>query len=746
MTGRTLRFAAVVAALVLVCSSAGAREEPERPAPPHRPRIGLALAGGGARGAAHIGVLEVMEELKIPVDCVAGTSMGAIVGGLYSAGMSPAQMRAAMDRIDWEDLLSARLKRKQVAFRRKEDDNLDLLPFELGVGRNGISGKAGILGGGKIDFVLQSLTLNTAGTRDFDQLRIPFRAVAADLATGEPVILDHGNLADAMRASMSIPGVFTPMRLDGRVLVDGGISMNLPVDVAFDMCADRVIVIDVGTPPRSDVSDLGTLGVLSQVLSVLSEQSVVEQRGHIPPGSLLITPDLSGVTVKDFAKIDEAIEIGVKAARQHEAELRAFAVSEPEFQAYLQRQRRGGEGGIIPQTRVDEIEVQVQARDGSVRQSPRLASRIRTKAGEPIDPAVLYRDLIRISQSGEYEAVNFSVIPREGRNDLVIAAREKSWGPGYASVGLSAESDFQGDSSFRALVEYRRPKLNRLNAELKSFVLAGDESGFNAEFYQPLGYSGFWFVAPRAGMIWKTDATYLDNGDLEVVRTRERQVGLDMGIQLGNYGEVRAGVLRGHLDVGPVTETTFGPLDRSIGGMRFKATLDQIDSVFFPTHGNYSELRMFFSREGLGADDEYETADFRTVQAWTAWRGTVVGALQLGTDLGSDVPIYDEYRLGGFLRLSGLRRGKLQGDVVGLATLVNYWRIGSLASFARRYIGVSVEAGNTWDSVSDASWGDLNYGGSLFFGLDTKFLPIYIGGGLAEGGHGSLFLFIGRPF
>jgi NTE family protein len=489
----------IVATLVLLPAGAKAGEDAQQPPAPPRPRIGLVLAGGGARGGAHIGVLQVMEELKIPVDCVAGTSMGSIVGGLYSAGMSPGEMQDALEKVDWEQLLSSKLERKRVAFRRKEDDDLSLFPFELGVGRKGISSKGGLIGGGKIDFLLHSLTLNTAGARTFDQLRIPFRAVAADLATGDPVVIDHGNLADAMRASMSIPGVFTPVTLDGRVLIDGGIAMNLPVDVAFELCADRVIAIDVGTPPKTDVSGLGTFGVMAQMIAVMSKRNVVEQRSRIPADSLLITPDLGDVGTGDFSKIDAAIAAGVAAARQQEAELRAFAVPDTEFDAFLGRQRRGG-GQLVPEATVDDIRVQVQARDGSVNPSPRLAERIKTETGKPLDTAVLYSDLVKVSQAGEYENVTFSLEPVEGRNELVIEAKEKSWGPGYVSFGLSAESDFEGDSAFSAIVDYRRPKLNRFNAESKTLIFAGDQSGISTEFYQPLGYSGFRFVPPYAGM------------------------------------------------------------------------------------------------------------------------------------------------------------------------------------------------------------------------------------------------------
>ena len=712
---------------------------------PRRPRVGLVLSGGGARGGAHIGVLKVLEELHVPVDYVVGTSMGSIVGGLYCAGLSPRDMETSLGRIDWEFVLTNKPERRRISFRRKEDDNLALFPIELGVGRRGLSTSSGILAGTKIDFVLRGLTLGSATIRDFDQLHLPYRAVAADLATGEAVILDHGDLTTAIRASMSIPGVFTPVEIEGRILVDGGIALNLPVDVARDMGADRIIAVDVGTPPRNEARGLSPAGVLSQMISVLTEKSVEEQRARIRPNDLLIAPDLDKVTTADFAKIDVAVAAGEEAARRHEDELRAFSVPEEEYEAFRRRQRRGG-GTLVPEVRVDRVRVEVHKADGSRQASEMVARRVETRPGGALEVKTLYRDLERISQAGEFESVGFRMEREADRNVLVIEAREKSWGPGYLRFGLGVEGSLEGDSEFRAIGNYRRPGLNHLGAEWKTNLVMGDPAGLLTELYQPLDPSGFWFVAPRLSYERDKEETFLPSGDREVLKTRSGTAGLDFGIQLRNYGEIRLGVLGGRVNVDPTTTSTFTPIERDVGGMRLKATLDQIDNVFFPTHGNLSELQIFLSRDALGADDEYDKLQFETLHAWTVGKNTFVGSVLLGTDLGSDLPFFDQFELGGFLNLSGFQRGSLRGDVKGLFRLADYWRIGKLGALGRLYAGMALEAGNVWPDIHDADLGNLLYSGLLFLGLDTKFSPVYVGYAVGEGGESQEYLFIGRPF
>ncbi len=706
-----------------------------------RPSVGLVLAGGGARGVAHIGALKVLEEQRVPVDFIAGTSMGAIVGALYAVGYSPVEMEEILGRIDWESLFRDRPDRRFISFRLKEDDRRALLPVEMGVGRQGFSSKGGIVTASRVESVFQAITLDAAAVESFDNLRIPYRAVAADLATGDAVVLDHGNLADAMRASMSIPAVFTPVVIDGRVLVDGGIVDNLPVDVAREMGAQRILAIDVGTPPRGSAEGLSAAGVMSQTLSVVTERFVIAQRESLTSQDLLITPDLEGITAGSFTKMAEAIAAGEEAARQNVGALQSFSVSESEFAAFLQRQRRGT-SSLLPSVVIDEIEVR-----GVPRLDPSLITRrMKTKPGEPLDLRMLQDDLTRINMIGEFEKVGFRV-EREGERDrLVVEARSRSWGPGYLRAGIGVETTFDGGADFGLTAYYRRPEINALGAELKTTISAGHPSALFSEFYQPLSASGRWFTAVGTRIENRRNGVVVPGGDFEEVKERQFEGSFDLGRQLRNYGELRAGVVGGRSRFSAATTSTLPEIDARVGGLRFRFTLDQVDNVFFPTKGNYTHVETFASREGLGADDEYEKATFATLQALTLWRNTFLGSVLIGTDLGSDVPVYDQFQLGGFLKLSGFKRGSLRGDVLGLFTLADYVMVGSLGPLGSLYAGLAWQAGNTWQDADDAEWGDLVQSGTFFLGVDNKITPVYLGYGYAEGGSAEVYLFIGRAF
>ena len=356
-------------------------------------------------------------------------------------------MESIVAGIDWKALFRDSPERRKISFRRKEDDDLGLFPIELGWSRqNGLSTKAGVLAGQKVEFLLRQLTLHTLRAPDFDHLNIPFRAIAADLDTGEAVVLAKGDLARAMRASMSLPGVFTPVVIDGKVLVDGGIASNLPVDAARDMGAEQVIAVNVGTPPAGAQRELSAIAVYSQTFDVLAKVNVRDQIARLHPDDLLVTPDLGAVTTAGFSRIQEAIRSGEVAGRQAADQLRRFAVTDGEWKAFLKKQRRAPESALPPLV-ISEI-----AFEGPEQADPRLLrKRMQTREGEPLDFDVLAKDLERISQAGEFESVGFHIVPEGNRNKLVVDAPEKGRGPTFIRFGLGVESDFKGDSSFRLL-------------------------------------------------------------------------------------------------------------------------------------------------------------------------------------------------------------------------------------------------------------------------------------------------------
>ncbi|MFB3104447.1 MAG: patatin-like phospholipase family protein [Pseudomonadales bacterium] len=353
-----------------------------------RPKIGLVLGGGGARGAAHIGVIKRLEELNIPIDYVAGTSMGSLVGALYATGMNADELDRTIRSLEWADLFNDNVRRTDRPFRRKRDDDLSLFGPKFGVGRDSTLLPRGAISGQKISFLFESLVHDRVQVDDFDDLPVPFRAVAADIATGRVVVLDSGNLALAMRASMSVPGVFDPVELNGHLLVDGGIVNNVPVDVVRTMGADRLIVVDVGSPltPRDELNNL--LSVLGQMTGMLIRNNVEAQLATLKQGDLLIRPDLVNVTSTDFAKSSQAIDIGYRAADELSESLASFSVSAAEHQAHRLR--------IESCTASSNVIQFVRLNNQSRFSDSLILERLRIEEGRPLNADTLEEDIQQI--------------------------------------------------------------------------------------------------------------------------------------------------------------------------------------------------------------------------------------------------------------------------------------------------------------------------------------------------------------
>jgi NTE family protein len=731
--------AAVGLALALSAAVAGASEPALAAATPARPRTALVLGGGGARGAAHVGVLKVMEELHVPVDFIVGTSMGSIVGGLYASGVAPEAMERQFVEIDWEDAFDDEPPRKYISFRRKEDGRLSLFKFEMGWGKDGFASPSGLVAGQKLNFLLRSMLIHASEPGSFDDLPIPYRAIAADLVSGDMVVLDSGDLARAIRASMAYPVVFTPVEIDDRILVDGGVVRNVPVDVAIEMGADRIIAIDVSTPLREIEKSGSALKVVQRTMSLMGKQNVREQRERVRAQDLLLTPELEGIGFLDFDKTTEAVARGERIARAHEDRLREFSVPEQEFAAFLARQRAGTAGDDFV---VDRIDVR-----GVSRVAPRqILGRIETRPGEPVDLPVLGEDLQRVHEIGEFETVEFRLEHVGGHEHLIVDASEKPWGPWYFRIGATVEADFEGEGRFTGQALMRRAQFNDLGAEWRSLVTVGDRFGFDSDFFQPVTYSGRFFVRPRA--------TYLRNGDRAVRVDDERilvdldewAAGFDVGAQFGNYGQISIGPEAGAAELGGLEGMS--DIDADLGGLRLQVTLDVQDNAFFPRHGSYVRLDAYASREGLGADDEYERVELLATHAFGVGKaGTLLASVGGGTPLGSELPIYDPFSLGGWLNLSGLGRDELIGDRYAIARLAYYRRLGFESGLlGTPYIGGSLESGQAWLPDDDPSLSDFQLAGSLFVGTETVLGPFYFAYGLTESGQDKFYVLLGRVF
>ena len=705
-----------------------------------RPKIGLVLGGGGAKGAAHIGVLKILEEQHIPVDYIAGTSMGAIVGALYASGLSADELEKVLTSIDWDDIFSGDPERKDVDWRRKREDYQFLTKLELGVKGGKILMPKGIIKDQKVNVLFETMMLHASGIDDFDKLPIPFRAVATDLETGEMVVLRSGRLADAARASMSVPGVFPPAEINDRFLIDGGIVRNLPVDVVRQMGADIVIAIDVGKPLANREELQNALSIMNQMLDIMMKKNVQEQIDSLRPVDIYINPDLGDITSGDFARGKEAAATGEKAARQKIDVLKQYATGEQEYAAFLARHHRD----LVTSVKVASVNIEVK---GDTPIPPELiASRLSIKPGDTVDVKTMEHDLDRVYGMKDYERVDLKVRQDGSEYDLAVQATEKSWGPNYLRVGMSLSSDFKGDSSYTLLVDYTRRWVNQLGAEWKTQAQVGNTNSIYSEFWQPLDRTRFFFVMPHAEWRQNPYDVWINNTRQAQYRITRYDAGLDAGIQLSVYGEAAVGIVTGKLKADQsIGQVALPETEAQIGAITGRVLIDQIDNPNFPHTGYYGRLTLFSSMKQLGASDAYNKVEGIVGAAYTYKRQTFLVSLDAGSYIGPSLPFYDTFTLGGFLKLSGLSLDQLHGQQITLAKLITYHNMAK-SFFGDFYVGGSLETGNVWQVDEKPSFSKLRLAGSVFVGYDTILGPLYLAYGRADGGFSAGYLYLGRIF
>ncbi len=726
--------------LMMVLPATGSSERVEEPAA--RPRIGLVLSGGAALGSAHVGVLKVLEELRIPIDFVAGTSMGAIVGGLYSSGVSPSEMEAILAETDWRNLLDDRPPRRHLPYRRKVDDQTFLTRFEAGFNHGSFQIPPGLISGQKLGFALQLMVLRAAGIEDFDLLPIPFRAVATDLENGEMVVLRGGDLGRAMRASMSLPGIFSPIEIDGRLLVDGALVRNLPVDVARGMGADVIIAVDVGEP-LPDKDELKSMAKITG--QVMGLQIIKNVRQQAAAADVLIEPDLEGFGSSQFERGSEMVPIGEAAARAVASELTRYSVSEAAYQSHVGRVRRARS---FSGARVRSI----QLTQSSTADPQFVLRQITTRPGDPLDFEVIRQDLERLFETGDYERVDVRLIQVDGNFDLYIEAIDKPWGPNFLRFGLNVFADLEGESSFDVLASYTMTRLNRLRGELKLQAQLGENPAIRGELYQPLSRNQTWFTALTLRQATSTQLVPVGGGTSVPYRIDILDGVVDLGLQLSRYAELRLGVGRGAIATKARVDDMTEPLsypretESNFGDIHLTAFVDQFDNMNFPRDGYFVFVDYRAYREDLGAEADSEHLIGFAGLAGSKGRHSLLGLSNFYSALGTDSP--ETYNLGGLFKLSGYPIDSIAGQYGGNLTLLYLYRISDLPLGLGNglYIGGSIEAGNLWAEQSDVDLSDLRYAGSLAIGADTIVGPVYLAMGISEDGDRALYFFIGRSF
>jgi NTE family protein len=712
-------------------------------APAKRPKICLALSGGGARGAAHIGVLKVLEQYRVPIDCIAGTSMGSIVGAAYATGMTIEEMDQITRSITTELIVKENPPREELSMERKSEDYTLLFGPEIGLVGSKFKFPKGVVTGVQLETVLRKLS-KVKGFQRFDDLAIPFRAVATDLVTGKAVVFKEGELANVMRASMSVPGAVAPAEFGGMILVDGMLTENLPVQVARSMGADIVIAVNVGTPLlKRDQLD-GIFGVAGQMVSILTEQNVQASIALLKPTDLLISPELGNYTTADFDALAKIAVLGEPAAEKVAGRLKGLSLPPA---AYAELRKRQTVAPAPDLRKIDEIRVVDLKR---VNPETVIAD-METVAGQPINQEALDRDMRRIYGTGDFEHVNYTLIDGPGKRVLAVDAVEKTWGPDYVRFGLGLSSDFSSQSSyFNLAASYRKTWINSLGASWRNMVQFGFNNMVASEFYQPLNAEGDYFVAPNISYLTRPVYLYQGRNNVASYNFSSAQLGLALGANFKRYGELRVGLVGGglkpQLETGPVL---LAPDDNRIhqGAVNATLLLDRLDNVHFPRSGWRFGASLYSSNTGLGADQSYNRWTADGTAAYSVGDHTFNVAFKAGGKLGGkELPAYSWFQWGGFLQQSGYKTGQLYGNSMTYGRAMYYHRIMRGTMLDGAYGGVSLEMGRYGvPLLPDAPSGVLT-SGSLFIGADTPIGPAYLGYGRAADGNQSFYFFLGKAF
>ena len=719
--------------------SATALAQPQRPA---HPRVGLVLGGGGARGGAHLGVLEVLEELRVPVDCIAGTSMGALVGGAYAAGVAPAEIKDLVAKTDWVNMFDDSAGRDQVNIRRKELDDRYYSGIEFGVSREGLKFREGAVAGEKLKLFFNQLVRADLGDRPIEQLRMPLSIIATDIGTGERVAIRTGNLTSAMRASMSVPGLIAPVLREGRKLVDGGLTDNLPIAEVRDLCkADVVIAVNVGSPLYSPDEVKGIVTVLGQVVNLLTEQNVARSMGELRPGDVYIRPDLGDITSTTFTRQVDAAARGREAAKLSADELRRFSVTPQAYAAWQERVR-------LAEAHAPPIVDQVSVEATRFVSTESIRRGISQKEGEPLDARALARDLVREFDQGDLQSLDYNVVRERDRTILRITPIEKSWGPNYLRFGLNLASDFRSESAYNFRALFRSTWMNRLGGEWLLGAQIGSQQSVETEFYQPLDQRHATFLRPYASTSLGKAPLYFEGDRVAVYRVQQNAAGLEGGANLGVHGQVRLGWVERR--IGAVLDTgaeAFLNLTERLGGPTVAVAIDTYDQPFFPTRGLKLDMTHFDAQRVTSSGAKYSRSEVRLGAAHSIGGWTLLGGLEGGTALKGEAPLGDAFTLGGPRRLSGFATDQMRGGDYTFGRLEAQYRLNFATPLygLTLLVGVSAEAGRMNKLITETSLSGWQRSIGAYLAASTFLGPVYLGVADAKNGKGRFYLFIGTP-
>ncbi len=697
-----------------------------------RPKIGLVLSGGGAKGGAHIGVLKVIDELNIPIDLVVGTSMGAVVGGLYASGYSADEIEKLLTEINWESILRSKIDRTNLYYRRKRDDDIFLVKEVLGYGNGEVQLPKGVVQGHKLYQSFKQLTIGKEPLKNFDSLSIPFAAVSTDLITGNKVVLRQGDLAEAMYGSMAVPGIFPPVEINGKVLIDGGVVNNVPIEVAKEMGADILIVVDVGAPLYTKEQIKSFADVLDQLSNIYVLENVDKSLALLSDDDILIRPELGDISTVDFHRISDTIKPGQIAARHDSVKLTQLSYGQPAKNSpansiYIKRSRVYNDSSLCTDTIYEYL---------------------------PKEPGVystceIDQYISKLYGLSFFEKINYGI----ENDELYVKPLEKRWGPTYIQSALLLGSDFDGGSFFNFGLGITRTLLNPLAGEYRLFGSIGRLNSVRMSLYQPITTDLKWFIEPRVSYERQRFEVSLPMVDVSFseYQTHKTQGDIALGRNFGEWGRASIGYSRAagqvELNLG-IPIFTSSNFNDGFGSARLE--WDVFDNSYFPNNGTIGAITYTMHNKHLGADQKFNQIQSRAAVAKTFGKHTLLVLGEYNATLEGTPTFNRAFQMGGLFRLSGYTQDQLLGVDTSVFDAIYYYRVKNIKLIPNYpfplYVGFSAEAGNAWLNHTALFKHSFIASGSVFLGFDTILGPIYLGYGMAENGRKAAHVALGKLF
>jgi len=738
-----MRFKCLVSLIFLIYSSTTLAVE--------KNHIGLTLSGGGARGLAHIGVLQALEELRIPIEFLSGTSMGGVVGGLYASGLSTQALRqAVLKEIDWKKVFSTVPPREELSLRDKQQLNRFIPILEAGLSSEQII-SSGFIGGQELFLTLHRYTRGIE-LEDFNQLPIPFKCVATDINQAKPVVLEKGNLAMALRATMSVPFAFSPVEIDKHLLVDGGILNNLPVDVVRNMGADLVIAINISSPLGKADQSSSFVTVALQSVDAALVQNTIQSLQSLKSPDVLIEPEIEEFTAADFDKVDILMQRGHDAVMKKAALLSGLSLSPEDYAIYQQQIQ----AKIPEEIRKETIKPAFIAFQGNQRTGEKL---LEARVGHLQNKILNINDLEssarQLTRLDDIAQVTYHVTQNEkGEQGVLFNVDEKSWGPHYLRLGINATTGFDRRADFNALLRHSYLNATPYGGEWINEFKMGNEYYYFTEFYQPLDYRGTFFVAPyfklqrRFVDIFESTnkiskASYLVQG---------YRTGVDLGLNISNRSELRLGMRyvsdTGQLQAGE--NNLYPKTGIHEPALTLNYLYDSLNARLFSTTGSKIKIQGEFHDESLGGKQRYSLLSIDATRYFPVHsKLTLEARLFAGTGFGSNPPLHDQFSLGGTTFLAGYPQNSVMGSeaIFGqLGAFLNPDFIAPLKSFSDVRLFASLHAGKTWLEPDRISLNKLLVGGLGGLVWDTNVGSLFFGMGYTEGGDVRYLFSLGNEF